>query len=103
MSEFTGITLVYVRAILKSIESSILLSTSSFTQFFIIMCSSSDMMIQNEIEKTEMTINNRSWSYSRKAASTMRILASPAAPCIKMNNEKIVMCLFYCLCHSAAP
>jgi hypothetical protein len=39
----------------------------------------------------------------RNAASTMRILAVPAAPCIKMNNEKIVMCLFYCLCHSAAP
>jgi hypothetical protein len=33
----------------------------------------------------------------------MRILAIAATRCIKMNNEKIVMCLFYCLCHSAAP
>jgi hypothetical protein len=54
-----------------------------------------------------MTNNNSSWSIGlvecRKAAFTMRILAVPAAPCIKMNNEKIVMCLFYRLCHSAAP
>jgi hypothetical protein len=59
---FSYTFLEYVRAILKSIESSILLSTSSYTRFSTIICSYLDMKIQNEIEKTEMTVNNRSWS-----------------------------------------
>jgi hypothetical protein len=66
--------------------------------------SSPDMRIQHEIEKTEMTQHNNSWSCrGSKGGSTMRVLAIPAAPCIKINKEKIVICLLYCLYDSAAP
>jgi hypothetical protein len=44
---------LYIRNILKSIESSIPVYASSFTKFSIIVCSSSDMMMQFNNTKLE--------------------------------------------------